>query len=98
MAAPRKNMTGADGEAVTSRQHFREATTSLKFRQAKMVTFSRSRRWGSVLQFRMRSFKATSNLNRATAAEADGTTQVFEIVQPEVDVAICTVLGDISRR
>ncbi|KAH7935647.1 hypothetical protein HPB52_011160 [Rhipicephalus sanguineus] len=66
MAARRKKMAGADqadGEAVTSRQRFREATTPMKFRQAKMAAFSRSRRRGSVLQFRMRRFKATSNPN-----------------------------------
>ncbi|KAH7942832.1 hypothetical protein HPB52_001614 [Rhipicephalus sanguineus] len=54
-----QKMAGAGGEAVTSCQHFWEATTSLKFRQAKMATFS---------------------LNRVTAAGADGTSEVFEIV------------------
>ncbi|KAH7944042.1 hypothetical protein HPB52_014810 [Rhipicephalus sanguineus] len=47
MAVRRKNMAAADqavGEAVTSRQRFREATTPLKFRQAKMATSSLSRR------------------------------------------------------
>ncbi|KAH7957203.1 hypothetical protein HPB52_016053 [Rhipicephalus sanguineus] len=94
-------MAAADqavGEAATSRQRFREATTSLKFQQVKMATSSLSRRRSSVLQFRMRSFKVTSNLNRVTAAEADGTSRVFETVQPEVGVAIRATLGDISRR
>ncbi|KAH7969011.1 hypothetical protein HPB52_013609 [Rhipicephalus sanguineus] len=91
-------MAGADGEAVTSHQHFWEATTSQKFRQAKMATFSRSHRRGPVLQFRMRSFKATSSLNHVTAAGADDTTPIFRIVQPETDVAIRATLGDISRR
>ncbi|KAH7957105.1 hypothetical protein HPB52_015297 [Rhipicephalus sanguineus] len=76
-ACEEEKMTGADGEAVTSRQRFREATTSLRFRQAKMATFS---------------------LNCATAAGADGTSQVFEVVQPEVDVAIRATQGDISHR
>ncbi|KAH6922462.1 hypothetical protein HPB50_014242 [Hyalomma asiaticum] len=82
-------MAAPVGEAVTSRQHVREA---------KMATFNCSRRRGSVLQFQMGSLKAIPNLNRATAAGADGTSQVFEIVQPEVDVAIPATLGDISRR
>ncbi|KAH6927402.1 hypothetical protein HPB50_003264 [Hyalomma asiaticum] len=89
MAARRERMAVPVGEAGTSRQHVREA---------KMATFNRSRRRGSVLQFQMGSLKAISNLNRATAAGADGTRQVFEIVQPEVDVAIRATLGDISRR
>ncbi|XP_037280269.2 uncharacterized protein LOC119173568 [Rhipicephalus microplus] len=67
-------------------------------REAKMATFSGSRRRGTVLQSQMGSLEATSNLNCTTTVEADSTTQVFEIVQPEVDVAIRATLGDISRR
>ncbi|KAH8009600.1 hypothetical protein HPB51_018445 [Rhipicephalus microplus] len=89
MEARRDRMAAPVGQAVTSCHEVWEA---------KMATSSRSRRRGTVLQSQMRSLKATSNLNCATAAEADGTTRVFEIVQPEVDVAIRATLGDISRR